>query len=480
MKKIIWLLLIGIIAIVGGCEHDADTLGSQTVDYDFSQVATEDIAYGTHVQLILNEYAGILRRENIYPGGLALESWNSLINGWERGEVIIPFDSDNSLLIELTAKLDYENKLRDDKLDLLQRWIDKGAKNDAGDVPFANSKNRIYVCSQGEAIINIIDADRMVVMRNVDLTDYGLPRSAKPHHIAFSADQRSWFVSCIDNQVNKVLKFDIETNQLLGEAVTEIPALLAHHPSVNELYVSRFMLNNNTTSIHVLDSETMQPAVSGSGGDILLPPGLSIAHAMALDKTGTYAYTASFAQDAFLVVNHASKEFVESIDLGNDRTPLQVTVSPDNNRVYISCIGTGEIVSFDVSDPNNRFENAAVTLGGAPWHSAVTPDGASLYTGNLMMNNFALINTASFTAQTFGAGDGSDGLSQPHGVTMNSDGSRLFISNRNTTRNYAPGINLGDNAAIGTVVAINTTDNSIEKIIEIENFGSGMRFIALD
>ncbi len=98
-------------------------------------MATDDIAYGTHIQLLLNEYAGILRRENIYPNGLAIESWNSLLNGWERGETITPFDSGNSLLIELTTKLDYENKLRDDKLDLLQRWIDAGAKNDAGEIP---------------------------------------------------------------------------------------------------------------------------------------------------------------------------------------------------------------------------------------------------------------------------------------------------------------------------------------------------------
>ncbi len=278
-----------------------------------------------------------------------------------------------------------------------------------------------------------------------------------------------------------MLKFDVETNQMLGEAVTEIPALLAHHPSINELYVSRFMLNNSTTSIHVLNSETMPPAMSGNGGDILLPPGLSIAHAMALDKTGTFAYTASFAQDAFLVINHATKEFVESIDLGNDRTPLQITVSPDNNYVYISCIGTGEMVSFDVSNPDNRFENAASYARlRYPWHSAVTPDGAALYTGNLMMNNFAVINTAAFDAQTCSAGDGSDSLSQPHGVTMNRDGSRVFISNRNTARNYVPGIKLNDNAGVGTVVAINTADNSIEKIIEIENFGSGMRFILTD
>jgi DNA-binding beta-propeller fold protein YncE len=476
MKKVFsFLASILLTALLAFCSKDPTPTDSNQ-DIDYSTIT--DIGYTEHVQVILNEYKDILTAANIYPEGLLMDSWENLIKGWKRGEVIIPFDVANSLLIELTTKLDYQNKLRADKLDLLQRWIDQGAKNDNGEIPYANSQKRLYVCSQAEAIINIIDVDALVVIRNVHLTDFGLPQSAKPHHIAFSSDGNYFFVSCIDNQVNKILKFDMANNEMVGEATTSIPALLDHHPTENLLYVSRFMdPQNPLTSIFLLNTETMQPAQTGFNGEIPLPPTLTIPHAMKMDLTGNYAYSASLSEDWFLVVNHTTKEFEDAIFLGNnkDRTPMQLAVSPDNNKVYISCIGSGEIVAINVSDPANRFEEGAVTLGGQPWHGTFSNDGGNFYVGNFTLNNFSVINTANFTAQTFGLGDGSDGLSQPHGIAISPENQRVFISNRNSGGQYQPAYNFGDNSNIGTVVVINTQDNSIEKVLEIENFGSGMR-----
>jgi DNA-binding beta-propeller fold protein YncE len=337
MKKnsIIMVLLLG----AGITMYCSKSNSPTAPDIDYSQVT--DISYTQHVQRVLNEYSGILKAADIFPPGLQMDSWENLIKGWERGEVIIPFDSENSLLIELTTKLANKNELSEDKLDLLKRWINDGAKNDNGSIPYADSQNRLYVCSQGEAIINIIDMHALVVIQNIHLANFGLPTYAKPHHIAFSPDGLFFYVSCIDNQVNKILKFDTRTNQMIDQVTTDIPALLDHHPVENFLYVSRFMLNNNTTSIFLLNTETMKPAATGNNGEIILPPGFTIPHAMQMDRKGEYAYTASFSEDQFLVVNHATKEFEDAISLGNDRTPLQVAVSPDNNKVYISWRNSG-------------------------------------------------------------------------------------------------------------------------------------------
>jgi DNA-binding beta-propeller fold protein YncE len=339
MKKVLSFLAAILLAVLFTfCSKDP----TPVEDIDYTTIT--DIRYSEHVQVILKEYKDILTAANIYPEDLLMDSWANLIKGWKHGEVIIPFDAGNSLLIELTTKLDYQNKLRADKLDLLQRWIEQGAKNDNGEIPYANSQKRLYVCSQGEAIINIIDADALVVIRNIHLTDFGLPQSAKPHHIAFSPDGSYFFVSCIDNQVNKILKFDMATNEMAGEATTSVPALLDHHPTENLLYVSRFMdPQTPLNSIFLLNTETMQPAETGHGGDIIFPGNLTIPHAMKMDKTGQYTYTASLAEDQLIIVNHAFKELEDAIFLGRDKTPLQVDVSPDNGRIYISCIGTDQV-----------------------------------------------------------------------------------------------------------------------------------------
>ena len=473
MARFMITVFILAVLLLGSCTKDSTPVNTGDIDYD----TVTDISYATHVQTILNEYATILQAAGLFPEGLVMDSWQNLIRGWKHGEVLIPYDAENSLLIELTAKQNYANPLRADKLDLLRRWIDAGAKNDAGEVPYANSTDLLFVCSQGEAIVNVIETNAKLVVRNIHLTDYGIPALAKPHHIEFSPDGQYWYVSCIDNSVNKILKFTTGTYELMGEATTDIPALLAHHPTENILYVSRFMQDNNLNSIYALNTETMQPIDNGNDGDILLPGVLSVPHAMTIDHTGNYAYTASFTEDAFVVINNATKEFEEAIPLGLDKTPLQGTVSPDNRKVYLSCIGTGEIAVIDISDPANRSLEGFITVGGAPWHSVFNGSGSKFYVANFMMNKFSVIDVAGATVQTYGAGDGSDGLSQPHGIAISHDNNYVFIASRNTSGGYVPAFDFGDNALVGTVTVINTASNAIEKVIEIENFGSGMRLL---
>ncbi len=464
--------------------------GAKNDNGDVQYANINNIQYTSHVQALLDESCIKCHSGLSAPRGLQMDSWANLIKGSDFGEAIIPGDSENSLMIEMLTKLQPnahpsnhgESALDTVKTDFLARWIDEGAKNDNGDVPYSNSQNLLYVCSQGEAIVNIIDADAKVVIRNIHLTDFGFPPSSKPHHIAFSPDKNYWFVSCISTEVNKVLKFDVATNQLVGEVETEIPALLDHHPTENILYVSRFMDDNNLTSIFAANSLTMQPDSNNyiSDGVIELPPSLTVPHAIGVSKNGNYVYSTSLSEDYFVIVKHDTREFEDAILLGNDRTPLQLVVSPDDNYVYISCIktGTGEIVVMNVADSTNRFEETSINLGGKPWHSVFSTDGSVLYAANFMLNNFAVINTSDKSFQTYGMGDGTDGLSQPHGIEISDDQSHVFISGRNTTGAYTPRNDFGDNSLAGTVTFISTADNSITKVLEIENFGSGMRFLA--
>ncbi len=475
MKKLIFMLLFATAIYVVSCGESSTEPGPAPIDY--GNITTID--YGDHVQPLLDEYAGILAANNIMPPGLQMDSWANLIKGWERGEAVIPFDANNSLLVELTQKLDNSNELTDVKIAFLERWINEGAKNDNDEVPYANSTNLLYVCSQGEGLVNVIDVDAQVVIRNIDLTaeGFGFPASAKPHHVEIARDKQHIFVSMIDAQVNTVAKISTSTYELVDQITTDIPALMAHHPLEDVLYISRFMLNNSTTSIFAINSDTMEPLDTGNDGNIILPPGLTVPHAMAMSADGNYAYTASFVEDQFLVVNHNTKEFEEAIPLGAGKQPLQGSVSDDDSKVYLSCFGTGEIVVVDVSDPTNRFVSGTVTLGGRPWHSVFNDDGTELYVGNLMMNNFAVIDVATLTPTPYGAGDGSDGLSQPHGIAISPDGKYVFVSGRNTTGAYVPYYDFGDNSIIGTVTVIDTETNEIAKVIEIENFGSGMRML---
>ena len=445
---------------------------------DYTKIS--NIEFSRHVQPLLNANCTGCHAGAAPAAGLSLESWSSLIKGSDFGEAVIPFDSENSIMIEMMTKLSGgvhptekgEDALTSDGIAFLARWIDQGARNDAGDVPYEDSQNILYVCNQMEAIVSILDVDAKVVIRNVHLTDLGVPANSKPHHIALSPDGQNWFVSLIDNQVNKILKFNM-ANELLGEVVTDVPAMLAYHPTDDVLYSSRFMDPQvPLQSIFALNANTMAP-INQSGltdGTIVLPS--FVPHAMALSMTGDKVFTASLSENTVMIVDHATKSYEESIPLGDGKTPLQLSISPDNSTIFVSCIGSDEIAVIDVAA---RQVVDFIPVGGVqPWHSVSSSDGSKLYAGNLGSNNFTVVDVQTRTAQVFGAGDGSDGLAQSHGIALSKDGQVLFIANRNVSGAYVPRHNFGDNSNVGTVVVVNTASNQVVKTIEVENFASGM------
>lgn len=464
MKNVILLALAVVVFWGFGCDDDP----SGPDDIDYSTVI--DISFSEHVQVILNEYQQILTNAGIFPEGLQLDSWENLIRGWRHGEVIIPFDADISLLIELTTKLDNLDELRIDKLNLLIRWINEGAQNDNGEVPYANSNNRLYVCNQGAARISVIDTKALVVMRSINLLDLnlGFSLASNPHHIAVEPNGEFWYLSLTGE--SKILKFN-KNNEFVGQADTPIPALLAAHPTNGLLYVSRFpqvpgMPPPNL--IGVIERSTMNTLA-----DIPVRP---VPHAMAVDNAGGFVYTCSLSESEVVPINPTTNEADEaSVNLGSGKGPLQLAISPDDKTLYVSNQISNEMIVVNVSDPANRTIVATVPVNKQPWHPVFTPDGGRVYVGNSGDNTVTALTTTTHAVLTvIGVGDGTDGLSQPHGIAVSDDGQYVFVSGRNLNGAYQPHYDFGDNATVGTVVVINTATNSIEKVIEVEEFGSGM------
>lgn len=472
MNKI-FPLFVGIVSI---CSLVACSKKDTPTDY----TKISDIEYSQHIQPLFNANCTSCHSGVSPSAGLSLESWNALIKGSDFGEAVIPFDSDNSILIEMMTKLaagshpadQNKDALSSEEIAFLARWIDEGATNDAGEVPYENSQNLLYVCDQMEAIVGIIDVDAKVVIRNVHLTDFGIPANSKPHHVALAPDGQTWFVSLIDNQVNKILKFNAD-NELVGQVTTDIPALLAYHPTDDILYASRFMDPQvPLQSIFALNADTMTPVSQGGlvDGNIILPS--FVPHALALSRTGDKVYTASLSENTVMIVDHATEQYEDSIPLGDGKTPLQIAISPDNSTMAVSCIGSNEMAVIDMA---TRQIREFIPDGGVqPWHSVFTPDGSKVYAGNLGSLNFSVIDIENKSVQTFGAGDGSDGLAQSHGIAITKDGQFVFIANRNAVGNYTPRHDFGDNSNVGTVVVVNTATNQVVKTLEVENFASGV------
>ncbi len=458
LRKLILLTISGLIIFAGWrCSDD-----------DRNPLNPETIQFSRDILPVLVEYEGILRRANILPEGLQMDSRDNLLRGWERGEAVIPFDAENSLLIEMTTKLDNPAELQPEKLDLLARWIDEGAQDDDGEVAFSEAENLLYVCNQAAAKISVIDAATKVVIRTIDLTALsgGFSLASQPHFVAVEPDGSAWYVSLIGD--NQVLKFNRE-NQFIGAVNINIPALLVAHPSNGRLYVSRFPQGpgGDQPLIGVIERATL-----ALENDIVVQP---TPHAMAVAGDGRFVYTCSVSGNVVVAIDAAANEADEPfVDLGENKGPIQVAVSPDNQTLAVSAQLSGEVFIIDVSDPANRRVTRTVAVAAAPWHLAFTPDGNSVYVANNGANRVSAIDVTTGAVTEIGDGTGTDGLAGPHGIAVTKEGDFVFVSSRNVLGAYQPRFDFGDNARVGTVVVISTASNTIEKVIEIEDFGSGM------
>ena len=402
-------------------------------------------------------------------GGLALESWEHLMAGSSYGEAVIPFDPDNSLLLEITTKragqphpreLDAET-FHANELATLGRWIREGARSSTGEVPFADATQRLLVGSQDEALVTVIDMESNVVIRTIDLQELGFSATAKPHHIATEPDGSFFYVSLIAD--GKVLKFNT-SYELVGQADFETPGMMAIHPTEDLLYVGRSMAAVNPP-MRIGEIQRSDMAIDEL--DVFFPR----PHAIAVAPGGAYAYTASLAENQVVTVNTDTREAQFTAVEGPTHTFVQFAISPDGNTLVAATQLTGKILVFDIGSSPVATLVDSIAVNAAPWHPAFSPDGRYVYVGNKNANT---VTTVDMTTRSVAAVIEGRGLAQPHGLAVSPDGRYVYVSNNNLRGEYTPRHDLGDNELSGTVTVINTSTNTIEKVIEVERYASGV------
>jgi YVTN family beta-propeller protein len=473
MKKMIISSLIMALLLLTACEKDDSPLTAETA-IDYSTIST--ISYRQHVQPLLDQNCISCHGAGMQDAGLRLDSWDNVQAGSNSGEVVIPFDAGNSVLIEMLTKLNggpHPGEAGSATMDsirtaFLTRWVDEGAKNDDGEIAHSNCSEYAYVCSQDADLVSAICVEHLVVTRTLKLADLGFAPGMRPHHLAVSADGNSVFLSLISG--GKVLKLDRDFNLLAESESISIPALLALNHDGSTLYVSRFMdFNQPFTSIIALNTSDLSWATGTDNGaiDVLF----EIPHSIAIDRGGDFVYTASLSQSRLMQVNTSGNELAANLVLGTGVGPLQIAASPVADLLAVSGQVANQMQLIDVSDPANPVISATIAVNAKPWHPVFSADGSKLYVGNLGANTVSVIDIASATVSATIAGDG---LSRPHGIALSAQQPYLFISSQNVNGGYTARHDFGDNANIGTVVVINTESNQVIRTIEIEQFGSGM------
>lgn len=318
----------------------------------------------------------------------------------------------------------------------------------------------LYVCNQGEATISVIDMDSQSVVETVDLKERGFSENAKPHHVLAEPNGEYWYVTLIGE--NAILKFNQE-NEIVGRITEfEVPGLLALHPTSSRLLAGRSMSAvNPPQSIGVInrDEMTLEEEI-----DTFFPR----PHSLTVRDDGAFGFVASLATNQLMGMNLATNETGLTRLGGNTQTLVQFAMTPDGNTLIAGGQRTGQLLVFDARNAPSLSVTDTLQVGQQPWHPVITSDGQTAYVPNKASHSISVVDLERGTVTATIEGEG---LAQPHGTVLSSDGQYLFVSNNNRKGTYAPS---GDNPEAGTVTVIDTETNEIVKVIEVGTYPTGI------
>jgi len=262
--------------------------------------------------------------------------------------------------------------------------------------------------------------------------DY-FPTSDMPHFVVVDDINGYWYCSLISS--GYVIKFDLETDEMVDSVfIGNQPALMAIDKNTQRLYISRFMpmpgmMATNSSEVHKVDARTMTVLST-------VNVGASSPHGIALSSDG---------QTLWIVSNQASHLFkIETSEFGNSNyqppnyrlgsdvpfdftindgiyAPLEIELSPDESKVYISCSNANEVLEFD-ADSGSLLRSFEV--GMTPWHLHFNEDGSVLFVANRMGNSISKINMEDGIVTTNNPGE----YTIMHGCVMDIENNQVLVS----------------------------------------------------
>ncbi len=415
-------------------------------------------------------------------GDISMENYSSLIKGAVHphaghaaefeGEVLIPFNSNKSLVYQMiignvTPLSPHENlNLNAEQKARIKNWIDNGAKNYLGEIPFTSPTYRVFACNQSSDVVSVIDGDMKIVSRIVDVS--ATPTIDAPHMVKESGE--FYYVTLIS--AGKFLKIRKSDNQIAGElSGIEKAGMIQISSDGSIAFVSRSSTSpsiyNSVYAIRLSDMSLLQ--------EINLPV-TGVPHAIALTPNDSLLYVANLTKDRISKVNAETFEFIDDIVLPTGTQPMEAICSPDGKYLYISAHGTNKLLVLSVQTDSIISE---VDVNNAPMHIAVSSDGNRIFIatmGNHMAGDHGNVEVITKSGESWNklTTITDHRFSMPHGCDISADDNYLFISSRNTSGMYTPKFKVNGEGTNGNLAIIDLRTMTVIKVLELEEFPSGL------
>lgn len=437
MKKYLHILPV-ILWILSSCKHEAaQPITDTTVEDNYPEAVK---------RIILNKCATAgCHNAASYTGagGLRLDSWQYLFDGGNNGAVVIPYNIANSSLLYF-INTDPEQgptalptmpynlpPLSRDEYDIIRNWIESGAPDKAGNIPFnteAASRQKIYTVQQGCDLVAVIDAEKNVVMRYIPVGK--THDREQPNNLVMSPDGRYAYVSFWNAAL--IQKIDTRTDSVITEVAT--PRAFQKAIQLNEDGTRLIACNWYSQDLILINTESMS-IVSNLGSDVQFVSGF------ASNGNAFYA-TSQFGNTVYKIHEDGSNT---AISIDNKPTvqesaagtpdPYRIIMSPDKSNYFITCTNTNEVRMMDAAtDQLIRV----IPVGVNPQQMVVSNSAPYLYV-SCMNDTISTVEVGSVYVINYRTGDIVKKITgkffQPYALAADNKNGVLYVFSRNEDRN---------------------------------------------
>lgn len=383
---------------------------------------------------------------------LRLDTWDRLFYGSSHGAVVIPYDIENSSLLyyintdsalgivaKPTMPFDPiignpQQTLSREEYFTIRNWIEAGAPNDKGEIPFASNpdtRQKVYLTEQACDILSVIDVERKVIMRNIKIG--AEPAIEVPHCVRVSNDGAYAYVSFTAGKV--IQKIDTRTDKIVGSATLQssLPAqwnILFLNEDGTKLIVSDLQ-GGVLNYINTADMSVTKVLVNGT---------LKQTHGIASNKNFDTIYvTAQYGNIVYRITPSAVTQISLDGKTPTNRSqyydPHEIMMTPDYSKYFLTCEAANQV---RVMSPytGKAIDSFSVPL--KPQEMAISRVKPYLFVSCMegpdgLVNNVktrgAVVVINYETMQIVKTISG--GFFQPHGLTVDDQRQLLFVASRN-------------------------------------------------
>lgn len=281
-------------------------------------------------------------------------------------------------------------------------------------VSIAPDGARLYVSNYGQADRNnvgIYDARTLSLVGQIDVPGIVVETAVSP-------DGRTLYAS--NFRRNSVQFIDLATRAVTREVtVGQHPKIVVLSRDGRRLFAANWS-SRNVTEVDPATGAVVRTLAAGEN-----PRGMAITRAGRLYIANSSGHSIDVYEGASMERHHTIQPVC--------RIPRHLTLSPDDNLLYISCLGGGVLAAMNTT---SERVNHAISTPTGPKANDVSPDGRYVVTADYNASGVTLIDTTDWSSRSLEI----PVMNRASGVVFTRDGLRVVVTGWFDDHLYAVGV----------------------------------------